>query len=131
MFKASEAVAISLHAMTYIANRENQICSLKEIAEKFNISDHHLSKILQRFVKLGILKSAKGPKGGFSIVSKYKDTTFLEIYEIIEGRIIRHDCIFNSDKGNCSKCIMNNMLKRMNDEFIEYMKNHKISDFAL
>ena len=131
MFKVSEAVAISLHAIVYITNRENQVCSLKEIAEKFNISDHHLSKVLQRFVKLGILKSVKGPKGGFSIVSTYKDITFLEIYEIIEGKIVRHDCIFNSNKGNCSKCIMNNMLERMNDEFIKYMKNHKISDFVL
>ena len=131
MFKVSEAVAISFHVMIYITNRESQVCSLKEIAEKFNISDHHLSKVLQRFVKLGVLKSAKGPKGGFSIVSKYKDTTLLEIYEIIEGKIIRHDCIFSSNKNNCSKCIMNNLLERMNDEFIEYMKNHKISDFAL
>ena len=131
MFKVSEAVAISFHAMIYIANRENQTCLLKEIAEKFNVSDHHLSKVLQRFVKLGILKSAKGPKGGFSIVSKYKDITLLEIYEIIEGKIIKHNCIFSSNKGNCSKCIMNNLLERMNDEFIEYMKNHKISDFAL
>lgn len=131
MFKISEATAIALHATIYIVNRENKICSLKEIAEKFNISDNHLSKVLQRLVKLGILNSTKGPKGGFSIVPEYKDMTFLEIYEIIEGKIQKHNCIFTSAHNDCSKCIMSDLVERINNEFVDYMKNHKISDFVL
>lgn len=131
MFKMSEAAAIALHAAIYIVNRENEVCSLKEIAEKFNISDNHLSKVLQRLVKLGILTSTKGPKGGFSIVPEYKNMTFLEIYEIIEGKIQKHNCIFTSNHSDCSKCIMSNLVERINNEFVDYMKSHKISDFVL
>jgi len=131
VFKISEATAIGLHVMIYMANRVDKTCSLQEITKKFKISEHHLSKILQRLVKLKILKSSKGPKGGFSIIAKYKDITFLEIYEIFQGNILEHDCIFTSNPGDCSKCIMGGLLGRMNKEFHEYMKNHKVSDFVL
>jgi Rrf2 family transcriptional regulator, nitric oxide-sensitive transcriptional repressor len=131
MFKFSEATAIAIHSMIYITNREGKIISLKEIAEKFKISDNHLSKVLQRLVKSGLITSTKGPNGGFSIVSEYKNTTFLEIYEIIEGKIKKHSCLFNSNPNSCQNCIMNDLIDKIDDEFIKYMKNHKISDFSL
>ena len=79
-------MAIALHSMIYIANRENELCTVKDIAEKFSISENHLSKVLQRLVKCGLLISVKGPKGGFSILSEAKNTTFMEINKLIEGK---------------------------------------------
>lgn len=131
MIKVSEAMAIALHAMIYISNRENEVISLKEIAEKFKISDNHLSKVLQRLVKSGLLTSIKGPKGGFSIVPEYKNMSFLEIYQIMEGKPQKHSCLFNTSQKDCQHCIMSNLVDKMNNEFIDYMKNHKISDFAI
>ncbi len=57
MIKMSEAMAIALHSMIYIANRENELCTVKDIAEKFSISENHLSKVLQRLCKVGFVKS--------------------------------------------------------------------------
>lgn len=131
MFKISEATAIALHSMIYITNREHETVSLKEIAEKFKISDNHLSKVLQRFVKLGILNSIKGPKGGFSIVPKYKNMSFGDIYEIFEGKMQNNNCVFSSGQGSCPKCIMSDLVNKLNCEFIDYMKSHKISDFSI
>ena len=131
MIKISEATAIAIHAIIYIANREGEIISLKEIAEKFKISDNHLSKVLQRLVKEGYLNSSKGPKGGFTLVKEYKNASFLDIYEIFEGKLKKHSCLFNSKATSCEKCIMNDLVEKVNDEFVDYMKNNKISDFKL
>lgn len=131
MFKISESAAIALHSMIYIANRENEIIPLKEIAEKFNISEHHLSKVLQRLTKEGFIKSVKGPKGGFSIISEYKNISFLEVYEMMEGKIKRQTCLFNSNPNCCEKCIMNNLIDEMNEKLVDFMKNRKITDVLL
>ncbi len=131
MFKISESTAIALHSMIYIVNREDKIIPLKEIAGKFNISEHHLSKVLQRLSKEGFIKSVKGPKGGFSITNEYKNITFLEIYEMMEGKIKRQNCLFNSNPNSCDKCIMNNLIDDMNEKLIDFMKNRKISDVML
>lgn len=131
MFKMSEATAIAMHAMIYISNREGSAVSLKEIAEKFNISSHHLSKVLQRLVKGGFLISTKGSKGGFFIVPEYKEMTFLQIYEFIDGKHKSQTCLFRSTVGNCQQCVMGSLLNKVDSEFLEYMQNHKISDFVL
>lgn len=131
MIRITEATAIALHAMIYITNREKDVISLKEIAERFEISENHLSKVLQRLVKAGLLVSVKGPKGGFSIVSKYKNITFMKVYEIIEGKLQKQKCLFNAKQTSCPKCIMNNLVEKINNEFINYMENHKISDFVI
>lgn len=131
MLKISEATAIALHSIIYIAGKGVKVTSLKEIAEKFKISEHHLSKVLQRFVKEGVLTSVKGPSGGFSIVSRFKNMSFLEIYEIMEGKIGTHSCLFSSHAESCDSCIMGDLIKRINGEFYQYMKEHKISDFSL
>ncbi|MDD3593180.1 MAG: Rrf2 family transcriptional regulator [Candidatus Gastranaerophilales bacterium] len=132
MLKMTEASAIALHSLIYIAGRKEKVSSLKEIAKKFDISENHLSKVLQRLVKEGIITSSKGPKGGFLIVPRKRNISFLEVYEIIEGRVKINNCLFNSNSNSndCSDCIMDDLLTRLNNEFISYMKTHKISDFS-
>ena len=129
MLKISEATAIALHSMIYISNQNDEFVSLRPIAEQFKISEHHLSKVLQRLVKAGFLNSTKGPKGGFKISTDKKDTTFAEIYETIEGKTEKSDCLFPSRVSDCSDCIMDDFLKKTNEDFSKYMKSKKISDF--
>ncbi len=129
MFKISEATAIALHSMIYIVNQGGKVVSLKLIAEQFKVSEHHLSKVLQRLVKAGFLESVKGPRGGFKIASGKENTTFAQIYETIEGKMECSDCLFPSRVSNCKNCIMGDFLKKANRDFLNYMKSKKISDF--
>ncbi len=127
MIELSEATAIALHAMTYIAGK-NEVVSLKEIAERFDVSEHHLSKVLQRLVKAGYLVSTKGPKGGFRIAGECENASFMEIYEIIEGKYIRKSCLFASKTGAKCCCVMGGLLNEINDKFETFMKTHKINE---
>ena len=88
-----------------------------------------MSKVLQRFVKEGILVSEKGPKGGFVIKDSYRDMSLLNVYEIFEGRFECHRCLFNNGTGKCRECIMSDFITNMDNEFIKYMSTKKISDF--
>ncbi len=128
MFKFSEATAIALHSIIYINNKKD-VCCVTEISHKYSISKNHLSKVLQRFVKEGILKSVMGPKGGFEINDKYKNMTFMQVYEIFEGKYKSHKCLFNNKVGNCKKCIMSDLISNIENKFVGYMKSTKISDF--
>ncbi len=131
MIELSEATAIAIHAMIYIANRKDEIISLKEISEHFDISPNHLSKVLQRLVKAGYLISVKGPKGGFQICSGKEEATLIDIYEVIEGKFIAKNCLFASKKINSCCCIMKPLLISINNTFIDFMSNHKINNVKL
>lgn len=129
IIKISEATAIALHSMIYICNKNKETSSVKEIAKQFNISENHLSKVLQRLVKAGYLLSKKGPKGGFLINKEHENATFLEIYEILEGKNQSSNCLFANGPCQGEQCIMGGLTSKINTEFENYFKNTKISDF--
>lgn len=131
MINISEATAIGLHVMIYIANRKGEIVPLKEIAKVFSISENHLSKVLQRLVKSGFLVSVKGPKGGFCIVKGKENSNLMDIYEAIEGKYIRKDCLFSSRHITSCCCIMKPLISSINNTFEEFMKNNSISNLKL
>lgn len=128
MIKLSEGTAIALHSIVYINNKKDP-STVKEISAKFGISDNHLSKVLQRFVREGILVSVKGPKGGFSINEKYKNMSLLEVYEIFEGKFKCHKCLFAKGDKDCEECIMSDLVTKIDEDFMEYMSKTTIADF--
>lgn len=130
ILKISEAAAIALHSIIHIANKDEEPSSVKEIATKFGISENHLSKVLQRLVKAGYLTSSRGPKGGFTLPQKHQNASFLEIYEIIEGKFPDKACLlFPQRPCQGDACIMKNLIHKVNNEFKEYFTKTKISDF--
>lgn len=131
MIKLSEATAIALHVMIYIANRKESVHSLKEIARFFDISENHLSKVLQRLVKTGFLISIKGPKGGFKLAEGKKTSTLMDIYEAIEGKYVAKNCLFASRHFRSCCCIMKPLLSSINNTFEDFMNDNRICDLKV
>ena len=129
MIQISEASAIALHSVVYISIKD--FASLKDIAERFDVSSNHLSKVLQRLVKAGYLISVKGPKGGFQICSGKEEAALIDIYEVIEGKFIPKNCLFAFKKINSCCCIMKPLLTSINNTFVDFMSNHKINNVKL
>lgn len=129
ILKISEATSIAFHAMIFLSLNKNHPVSVKEIAEKFSVSENHLSKVMQRLAKVGLVVSIKGPHGGFKLTRDDQDISFLEIYEAIEGSIKQTCCLFGKAECNSKSCIMGDLLKNTNKEVIDYFKNKKLSDF--
>lgn len=130
VLKISDAASIALHAMTYIAFHSNEPVCTKDIAANFGVSINHLSKVLQRLVKAGLLTSIKGPLGGFELTKKCEDITFLEIYEAIDGKLNTGCCLFGKDLCNCETCIMGDFLNKTNKSVREFFGNKRLSDFC-
>ena len=126
----SEAAFIALHGMVIVAQSEKkELVNVVHISNKLNSSKHHVAKIMQRLVKDGYLNSHRGPAGGFSMKKLAEDINLLQIYESIEGRIEIGKCPLDRLVCKSSKCIFNNVTMKMMEDFIEYMRNEKLSDF--
>lgn len=130
VLKISEAASIALHSMIYITLHSEKPSSTKEIAASFGISVNHLSKVLQRLVKSGLLHSVKGPLGGFVLTRNCEDITFLEIYEALDGQIREGCCLFGKAVCTRNECIMGNFLNATNKSVKEFFGNKRLSDFC-
>lgn len=125
IFSLSEASSIAIHSMVLIARAQNGINVLK-IAEFTGFSKNHIAKVLQRLVKSDMLKSVRGPSGGFSLKREPKDYTLLGIYEAIEGPIEETDCPLAYDICNYNQCIMGNVINKMTSEFKKFLNKQTL-----
>jgi Rrf2 family protein len=126
----SEAAFIALHGMVIVAQSEKkELVNVLEIADRLNSSRHHVAKVMQRLVKDGYLNSHRGPTGGFTMKKRAEDINLLEIYESIEGKIAIGKCPLDHPVCKFEKCIFNNVTMKMTEEFVDYMKKEKLSDF--
>ena len=87
--KISRSTGYALLAVGYIAkHQEKGIILSQSISKEYNIPLEYLLKILQQLVRANVLRSKRGPRGGFSLARPTKKINMLNIIEAVEGPII-------------------------------------------
>jgi Rrf2 family protein len=86
--------------------------------------------VLQRLAKNGLVKSSRGPQGGFTLAKKSDAITLLDVYEAIEGPLRNSACLMR--RKTCSKktCILGDSISSMWSIFRKHLGSTKISDIA-
>jgi Rrf2 family nitric oxide-sensitive transcriptional repressor len=130
ILRISEAVSLALHAMTFLASHRDRPYSTKEIAERLSVSEAHLSKVLQRLNKGHLVKSIRGPKGGFTVEGSADSINLLSVYECIEGEVPACDCLLSSPVCSGQGCIFGGLPAAVSGQFKNYLETTKISDFT-
>lgn len=128
LLRISDAATIGLHTVAYLA-RMSKVSTNREIAATLCVSGAHLSKVLQRLEKAGIVQSVRGPKGGFRLSPAGADATLLELFEAIEGRLTPTTCLL----GNvvCTGgCMLGDLLSQVNSLVMGKLSGAKVSDLA-
>ncbi len=125
----SEATSLALHSLVLIAKKQPLRMNVKVLAEKLNASQAHLAKVFQKLSKAGLVKSVRGPAGGFELNKPADQITFIEIYEIIEGKIVLGKCPLGKSQCPFQKCIFSPELNKISANLYEIFKKMKLSDF--
>ena len=71
LVRISEPASLSLHAAALLARRPGERTSNQEIASALHVSEHHLAKVLQQLGKAEIVRSTRGPRGGFELADRH------------------------------------------------------------
>jgi len=125
----SEAATLAIHTTVLLAENPDKMLSIKDIVKRIPASKAHLSKVLQRLSKVGIVKSFRGPKGGFVIGKDPSEVSLLEVYESIDGPLTTNNCLLASPVC-VGKCILDSVLMDVNNEVYQTLKNTKLSDLG-
>jgi len=89
--RISRSTGYALLAVGYIAQNQKQgIILSQNISKKYDIPLEYLLKILQQLVRANILRSKRGPRGGFSLARPAKKITLLQVVEAVEGPMISY-----------------------------------------
>jgi Rrf2 family protein len=84
----SHASSYALHALTILAGQKNGISMASHlIARAEGIPEKFLLKILNPLARAGLLRSIKGPHGGYWLAKPANEVTLLEVVEAVDGPI--------------------------------------------
>ncbi len=129
LINISEAASLALHGLVLIAKNQPSRINVKVLAEELNASQTHLAKVFQNLSRAGLVRSLRGPAGGFELDKPAEEITFLEIYEIIDGKIALGDCPLGKNHCVFQSCIFDNELNRISTDIYETFRKMKLSDF--
>lgn len=117
----SEASSLALHAIIMMAGKEGELVTSRDIAASLQASEAHLQKVLQRLVKVGILASTRGPRGGFRVNRPLDSVKLLDVYEAVEGPLPVTGCLFSHPKCDGSRCIFGTFVTDVTTRIREYL----------
>ena len=89
-------------ALVELANAYGQDpLSLKEISDRQQIPLKYLEQIAIRLKKAKIIKSIRGPHGGYKLCKPPADLNLLQILEALEGSMCFVKCV--EDRSSCNR----------------------------
>ncbi|HBD00174.1 MAG TPA: hypothetical protein DC053_13720 [Lachnoclostridium sp.] len=114
-----------------MAQNEDKVTTVKEMAERLGITGNYLNKIVTRLKQEGYIKSIQGPAGGYYLLKKAEDITLYDIVLVIEGEICINRCL--EEDGYCSRydaqyCPVHKIFASVQNELITSLKRAKISE---
>jgi len=130
IIQISEAASLALHSMVILAASPDESLTVREITARTGVSEAHLSKVMQRLAKAGLVKSTRGPKGGFVVDDSALSTPLIVIFEAIEGPVSNTTCLLPSIECPFHECLFGGLLGRMTAEFKEYMRTKTLGDMV-
>ena len=89
--KLQKSTSLALYSVLEFAANPGRQISAAEIAEKYGVSTHHLSKVLRDLGRAGLVDSARGVGGGYRFSGNAKRITLMDIIELFEDISSRTD----------------------------------------
>ncbi|HOS68590.1 MAG TPA: Rrf2 family transcriptional regulator [Bacillota bacterium] len=76
--------------------------SLKEVAQRQQLSETYLEQLIAHLKKAGLVKSIRGAQGGYELIRKPEEISVGEIIRTLEGPLAPSECVM-VDEPECTK----------------------------
>jgi Rrf2 family transcriptional regulator, iron-sulfur cluster assembly transcription factor len=128
----SRSAEYAIRALVYIAQTPaGKYAMVKKIAEEEDIPLHFLAKILQQLARKGILRSSKGPTGGFALQTDPRRIRLIDIVEVLDGLESYDQCAAgHSQCSEATTCCMHDTWMGLRSRIMEYLRRNTIADLS-
>lgn len=113
-------------------NPAGEPLSLMTISERQQISLSYLEQIFAKLRKAGIVKSVKGPGGGYFLGKNQEEITVAEIIKAIGEPIKMTRCtkVKRSCVGTSAKCKTHHLWQGLENKIYEYLNSISLRDIC-
>jgi Rrf2 family nitric oxide-sensitive transcriptional repressor len=122
----------ALRLLIFLASQPERKVSTREVAEAYNISLHHLTKVAKSLTKGGWLVAARGGGGGLELAPQTAETRLGEIVRYTEFSHALAEC-FTPASNTCPitrVCCLKPVLYRAQKAFFDVLDTVTVRDIA-
>jgi Rrf2 family protein len=130
--KLSTKIRYGTRAILELASRfgEGPI-ELKEIARSQEISIKYLEQVIIPLRTAGIVKSARGSKGGYSLAKPPSEICLFDVVETLEGPLYLVDCIKDSKLcRRSSSCVTRDIWSEVSESLHRVLKSITLDEMV-
>jgi Rrf2 family iron-sulfur cluster assembly transcriptional regulator len=128
----SQSSKYAIRAFVNLARQpEGNFAMVKNIAEEEQIPSHFLAKILQQIARKGLLKSSKGPTGGFCLKVPASKLKLIDIVDAVDGLNTFNACAAGLPECNsATACALCDRWKPVHSRIMTFLGKTTIADLV-
>lgn len=112
-----------------------QPTQIKDISRRQRISQRYLEQIFNKLLKAGLLKSRRGPRGGYMLARDPAQITISDIINAAQGPIVPVRCLEDCEKKSqecdiLNGCITRHVWKETQRLLVDYYNSVSIADLC-
>jgi len=132
VLRISRKIDYGLRAMIYLASiPSDSVIPFREIARQMDVPEDFLAKILKTLVDQGLVRSTRGPHGGYALARAAVDVSFLDVIEAVEGPVALNVCLDGEDAcGHSTACTMVQVWRQGQEQMLDVYRKSRLSDLA-
>ncbi len=132
VLRISRKIDYGLRAMIYLASIPPEaVVPFREIAHQMMVPEDFLAKILKTLVDEKLVRSTRGPHGGYALARPASEISFLDVIEAVEGPVAINVCLDDDPCKKASACTMVGVWRRGQERMLDVYREAKLADLAL
>jgi Rrf2 family protein len=101
------------------------------MASALGVSEAHLSKVLQRLTRAGLVRGTRGPRGGYRLTRPAGQISLREVYEAVEGSLEVERCLLGVPVCGRKKCPVAGLFEKLGREMVRVLGKTTLRDFRV
>lgn len=119
-----------LRILMFLAVHPDRLCTVKEMADFYGISYHHLVKVVHRLAQLGYVRTTKGKGGGVQLAVVAHQLRLGELVRALEPNMHIVEC-FDRETNTCritKNCKLRHYFVEANEAFLDALNKRSLAD---
>jgi len=104
---------------------------IKKIAENQDISNKYLEQLVAMLKTAGLVRSVRGPRGGYTLARPPAQIRLDEIFVTLEGPLVAVECLEHpSFCPRCSDCMTRRLWAEMQEALLGVLRSKTLQDLV-
>ena len=109
----------------------NAPLQIKTIAEREDISNKYLEQLIAMLKASGLVRSIRGPRGGYTLAKPPSDIQLKEVFTTLEGPMVPAECLEHPEYcPRCTDCATRQIWQELQNAIFGVLESVTLADLV-